>query len=134
MWRNNRGFTLIELLIAIFILMFGMMALLYTISVAMSANQQNVIRDEAVSVAAQQMSIIKSTPYTQLTTGENVIIGLSTGSPLSREFRNTAVGYTVTTKIRTVTTDTLSVQVLVTWSLRGRPYQHSVTSMVSRGV
>lgn len=133
MSRNNKGFTLIEVLIAIFLLLFGMLALLYTMSVAMSSNQQNVIRDEAVAVGMQQMTIVKNTPFIQVPVGNDVAIGLSTGAPVSRNLRSSTVAFAVTTNIVQMTTDTLQAQVIVRWTFKGQAYTHSITSMMARG-
>lgn len=136
MSRNKNGFTLIEVLIAIFLLLVGVMALLYVMSIAMSSNLQNVIRDEAVSVGIQQMTIVKNTPFVQLPApGDNVSIGLSgsASADRTRKFRNTEVTYTVTTGIVQMSADTVRVRVLIEWSFKGIPYQHSVTSMMTRG-
>ena len=135
MCKDNKGFTLIEVLIAFFILMIGLMALLYTVSISISNNLQNVIRDEAVNVAAQQMTFVRNTPFSQIPVGSPAVIGLSTNpvSSVSRNLRSTVVFYTVTTNVTAMTTDALSVQVIVAWAYRGANARHSVTTMVPRG-
>jgi hypothetical protein len=93
-----------------------------------------VLRDEAVNVAAQQMTFIRNTPFAQIPVGTAQAIGLSSGTGIiSRTLRNTSVAYTVQTNVTTMTADTLSVQVIVSWSYRGAVAKHSVTSMVPRG-
>jgi Flp pilus assembly protein TadG len=125
---------LIEVLIALFLLMIGLMALLYTVSISISANLQNVLRDEAVAVASQQMAFVRNVPFDQIPIGTSQAIGLSSGAgTVSRSLRNTAVTYTVVTNVASMTADSLSVQVIVSWSFKGSTVRHSVTTMVPRG-
>ena len=137
---NKRGFTLIEVLIAMTLLLIGIMALLYTVSISISNNLQNVLRDEAVNVAAQQMTFVRNTPFNTIAgtipigSTATISIGLSSGTGIiARNLRNTSVAYTVQTNVTVMTADTLSVQVIVSWSYRGAVARHSVTSMMPRG-
>ena len=134
MCKNKKGFTLIEVIIALFLLMIGLMALLYTASISITENLRNVLRDEAVNVAAQQMTFIRNTPFAQIPVGTSQAIGLSSGTgTVSRSLRNTAVTYTVLTNVALMTADSLSVQVIVSWSYKGTTVRHSVTTMLPRG-
>jgi type IV pilus assembly protein PilV len=133
--NNKRGFTLIEVLIAIVILLVGMLALLYAVSLFTSTNVQNVMRDEAVKIGERQMSLIKNTPFSSIPVGSAVSIGL-TGSPVESGIRSTTVKYTVTTNTAylSASNDSLSVQVIVSWQYKAQTARHSVTSMIARGI
>jgi prepilin-type N-terminal cleavage/methylation domain-containing protein len=128
--RNNNGFTLIEVLVAMFVLLFGMLALLNTAAVVIDYNLGNVLRDEAVSVAVENMDTLKNQPFNSLAQGPFSPAAYSS-STVTRTFRGVSVNYTVTSTITQVGSDTLGLQVLVTWTHKGNAYQHSMSSVVN---
>lgn len=75
MYRDNgsktywqQGFSLVELMIAMFIFMVVMLGLLVGVTSAIQANKGNVLRDEAVRLAEDELSRLKSERFTALGT------------------------------------------------------------------
>jgi prepilin-type N-terminal cleavage/methylation domain-containing protein len=69
---SEAGFTLIEALCAIVILAFGLMAITNLMLVAASSNTVGNQATAATAEAAQQMEILKATPFTSLVAGGSV--------------------------------------------------------------
>jgi type IV pilus assembly protein PilV len=141
---EERGFTLIEVMIAMFVLLVGMLALLNTSAVVIENNLANVLRDEAATLAQSKMSDIKNTPFSDINSEYLLsqppqptvlpICGLP-ASPLvvTRSFRDMAVNYNVACNLQTLDSagDTISVQVIVSWSYKGNLYSHTVATVMS---
>ncbi len=60
---NNRGVTLVEVMISMVILMVVFMGLIQASLLSINHNMRNAIRDEAVRVAAESMSRLRSFNY-----------------------------------------------------------------------
>lgn len=150
MHKNKRGFTLIELMAAMLILLVGGLALITSATVVMEYNFKNQLRDEAVKIAEQEMSRLTNTPFNSLPAGDwGTINGGVWALPapascqaIQRSFRGvTSFSYTVCERITTLSADTIQIEVAVGWDYKGtgalaptvRRYQHSVSSILSRG-
>jgi len=122
--KQNTGFTLIEVMIAMFILMIGMLALLNTAAVIIENNLVNVLRDEAAYVAQSTISDIRNTPFNSITSQAAVLV--------PRYFSGVEMNYSVTTTVTPVGTagDSKNVQVSVTWTYKGVPYQHTINTVI----
>ncbi len=119
---KNNGFTLVEVMIAIVILMVGLLALLQSVNVAISQNLANALRDEGVSIAEQKMNEAKKMPFDSMTSANYTI---------TRPVRTTTKSYTVVKTISSFSS-TKKIQVLVSWTYKGSPYQHQLASMRSQ--
>jgi len=120
------------------ILIGGLFPLIYMVSVAMEKNAQNLIRNEAVRVAEQYMSQMKTTPFPQLSAGASC-------SNVNRQMRLVNEGgsgkqYTVCTNIADLSPFSKELTVAVGWDYKGsggvmaptnRQYQHSIISIYS---
>lgn len=123
---NTDGFTLVEVIIAMVVLLIGLLALLNTAAVVIQNNLVNIIRDEAVNVAEATMSDIRNTPFDS--------IASAPATNITRYFRGIQVNFSVTTTVNSVGTgDTKSVQVVVSWTYKGVPYQHSISTLINTG-
>lgn len=67
-FNKNSGFTLTEFLVAIMILMFGLLALLQSVNIAIESNSGNKKRAGAVQLADQAMARLKSSDYSTVIT------------------------------------------------------------------
>jgi prepilin-type N-terminal cleavage/methylation domain-containing protein len=66
---SESGFTLLEVLIAIFVLIFGLMAISNLIFTAGSSNAVSNQASAAATVASQQLEVLKAMPFGALTVG-----------------------------------------------------------------
>lgn len=124
--RNSRGMTLIEVMIAMVILMISSLAIMQTALVAYQNNARNIIRDEAVKVADEQVNEKLNLPFDSLLSGVTV-------SNVSRAVRNYQVAYTATTTVAAIgSSDTKQIDVLVAWTFRNAPQNHRVTTITGK--
>lgn len=150
---NNKGFTLIELMVAMLILLVGGLALITSAAMVMEHNMTNQLRDEAVRVAEQDMSILRNTPFASLPAGPavggwgTINGGIWTAAPppgscqtVQRSFRGIQnFSYTVCERITGLSATTRQIDVAVGWDYKGtgvlaptvRKYQHSASSIVT---
>jgi len=123
---NSKGVTLVEVMIALVVLLMVFLGLMQTALLSVDNNLRNIYRDEAITIASQEISCLKNTPFNSLAAGTNCGAGVSpycltnAGAPVtySRKFRNITKNYTICDAITTLDTDTRSVQVFVGWNHR----------------
>jgi prepilin-type N-terminal cleavage/methylation domain-containing protein len=156
---SNRGFTLIEMLIALVIILLGLLGLLNAAFLSIDNNLKNLLRDEAVRIAEQQMNVLKSLPLTDVAYNPPASSGLGATNgqqlppvityfgtyPVQHLVGNNLVnGYAVYLIINNLTTDhsKKSIQVYVGWTYRNQSptalqtptqqeYQYMISSIVS---
>lgn len=139
--KNKKGVTLVEVMIALVILLLVSLALMQTALVSINANMNNVLRDEAISIAEQRMTEARSMPYASLATDAIALGGtecpgvFATGLTVYRNFRNVISKEFCTN--RTVTTlgvakDATQVTVQVTWNWKGEAFTHTISSLIRR--
>ena len=113
-------------MVAIVILFISMMALLWALSMSVEHNMKNLMMDEAVRIADDQMNSLRN---------DNSFAALATnaaGVSITRIFRNAPIIYKVTWNVQNLTANnSRAVQVLVTWSWKGINHQHATSSIVS---
>jgi type IV pilus assembly protein PilV len=122
--QNNKGFTLIEVLVASIILVIGMLGVLQTITFSIQHNLANYSRDESVRIAEQRMNELRDTSFTALASGSSII---------TRQYKKVTRTFNVTWTVTSLSTNSVSVQVVVSCVILGKTYSHSITSLVSRG-
>jgi type IV pilus assembly protein PilV len=120
---NNKGFTLIEFLIAIVILMVGMLGLLQTVNVAIKANMQNQLRNEAVTVADRWMGH-------ELAKGFDGVSTASKAENAPRRILNGFINFSVA-RTGTVFQNSKELDYRVSWRYRGVRYTHNIGSVIS---
>jgi Tfp pilus assembly protein PilV len=121
--RNEKGTSLIEVLIALMLTAIVFTGLLQTSIVAMNTNVDNLLRDEAVSIAAQQMNEARDTSFAALVTGATVTV--------ARDFRGmTSFPFRTTRTVAGLDANNKQVTVQVTWNRRGINYNHSIATVV----
>ena len=67
--KNKKGLTLVEVMISLVVLLLVFLALLQTALVSIDSNMTNVLRDEAVNIAEEQMNIARNIDYDSLPAG-----------------------------------------------------------------
>lgn len=126
-------------MVAIVILLVGLLALMRLAVVEIDSNMGNLLRDEAVKIAEEEMTLLRNVDYATLGA---IAWTASPGNPLKREFRGVSRDFLVYTKIDDLAAGSGKlVQVAVGWNYKGSgtsrvptnsQYQHIVTSIISR--
>jgi len=130
--KNKKGLTLIEVMISLIVLLLVFLALLQTALVSINSNMVNVLRDEAVNVAEEQMNVARNTPF------DNLLAGVTDVSPPPRSLRNVAETYTTTRTVTNINSETKQVIINVTWDWKdrtagnGNPYTHTISAMLRK--
>ncbi len=120
--RDNRGMTLIEVLIAFVLVTITAAALLKTTLLAMNTNVVNEMRDEASSVAEQQMSALRNTPFASLSTMPEPTI--------TRSIRGVTCQYSPQVTVIKINDNSKQVSLTVTWYYKSQQYQHSIATIL----
>lgn len=142
MKNNQHGFTLIEVLVALVILMVGLLGLLQSINLAMDKSMETVYRNEASVVANELIqSVGVAGEYKDITN-----TGASPAWRLVKRYpRGIFKNYSVQTVISQLTTapldvdgttklantDSKQIDVNVHWTVKGRRYSHSASTIIS---
>jgi prepilin-type N-terminal cleavage/methylation domain-containing protein len=145
---NNKGVTLAEVMIALVVLLLVFLALMQTALVSISYNMNNVLRDEAVSVADLRMNDARSQTLANLQSdaaagfvmkhGDGTAVDAATECPpgftangvyVERNLKNAAtVGFCTYTDV-TAEGQTRVIKVTVGWKWKGQDFYHSYTAI-----
>jgi prepilin-type N-terminal cleavage/methylation domain-containing protein len=131
--KNRKGLTLIEVMISLIVLLLVFLALLQTALVSIDSNMVNILRDEAVNVAEEQMNVARNTQFDTLLAGVTDV-----SPPAARNLRNVAETYTATRTVTDVNAETKQVIINVTWDWKdrtagnGNPYTHTISAMLRK--
>jgi Tfp pilus assembly protein PilV len=130
---TGKGLTLVEVMIAFLVLLITSLALMQTALVSISANMQNVLRDEAVSVAEMRFAEAKSAPFDDINQDGNPDSNpLTINKDVTRTLKNVDVTFITTMTVSQLSTDIKQVDVTVTWSWKGVSYTHSASTIMRR--
>jgi type IV pilus assembly protein PilV len=123
---NQSGFTLIEFCMAVLIMMVGLMGLLQAVNIATEHNLGNILRNEATTIADDQMVQAKSlvVDSASLTALPDIAIVVST------PIRTGTKSYSVTRTVTTASTNSREVVVTVSWQYKGKTLRHMISSLV----
>ncbi len=131
--RDDSGLTLIEVLMAMLVSFIVFLGLSETIVVAVNANVQNALREEAVRVAEDEINAVRAIPF------DNVVIPsalLPASDNAVRTFRNMAMNYDVTRNIVNTGSDMKQVFITVGWNQVNRKtdprYRITFTTVVRK--
>lgn len=130
---NKDGFTLIEVLIAMVILTIGLLGFLQGVNIAMEHNLKTLLRNEAASLAEQQMSALRLVSYDSLA---DTTYGAGSES-VSSSVRGKVSPFKVRREIVTVSnsaagTSSKQMKVLVSWTYRNlSTHYYEVSSLRS---
>ena len=155
---SNRGFTLVEMLVAMVIILVALLGLVQASLLSIDNNLKNLLRDEAVRLADEQMNVMKSLPITDDPyPGTNPGLGATTNQQITpvvpqdplnpkafvRYFGTYEGKYYVYLTITNLTTDHTrkSIQVFVGWTYKNeqpvpqtptnQEFQYTITSIVA---
>ena len=140
-YPNSKGVTLVEVMISLVILLLVSLALMQTALVSIDANMNNVLRDEAVSIAEQRMNEVRSVPFDTLssdavliTTPNDCPATFTVGTRIQRNFRNIIAKDFCTnmTVASGVTGDARRVDIQVIWKWKGEDFIHTISTVIRR--
>jgi prepilin-type N-terminal cleavage/methylation domain-containing protein len=120
-FRNNRGLTLVEVMIALLVALVIFLALMQTALIGIDANMRNVLRDEAVSVAADMMDLERNKAFSSVVS--------ETPPPVYRQVRNVNVPFYEDIFITDLDANNKIINVRVTWQWKGDNYSHSISTI-----
>jgi prepilin-type N-terminal cleavage/methylation domain-containing protein len=122
---NKKGFTFVEVLVAIVILLISMVGILEAMVLAMQQNMETFSRDEAIRIGEQAMNEARNIAFGSLA---------NTNYNVTRTYKQFSKTFTVNRTITQLSTDSLSIQVQVGWTINRKTHSHCVTSIMSRGI
>jgi prepilin-type N-terminal cleavage/methylation domain-containing protein len=150
---NKKGVTLVEVMIALVVLLLVFLALMQTALVSISYNMNNVLRDEAVSIAEMRLNDAKSQGVTNVQSdatnafimkddlGNNIDPAAKcpstwpfgqTGVYVERTLKNVqSFGFCTNVDVQTIG-DGKQVTVLVGWKWKGQDFTHTSTVIVGQ--
>jgi Tfp pilus assembly protein PilV len=120
---TKKGLTLVEVMIAFLVLLFTSLALMQTALVSISANMQNVLRDEAVRVAEMRINDARSTAFDNIT---------SNNLTVTRTLKSVSEPFVTTMTVSQLSGDIKQVDVTVTWTWKSVSYTHSASTIIRR--
>jgi hypothetical protein len=98
--------------------------LLQTSLLVMNTNFINLLRDEAVSIAEQEMNRARNLPFAALVSG-------TTTTTINRDFRGViSFPFQAATTVTNLDASNRQVTVAITWTRRGNDYNHNITTVV----
>jgi prepilin-type N-terminal cleavage/methylation domain-containing protein len=119
---NSRGVSLVEVMISLVILLIVFMGLLQASMLSIDQNLRNVIRDEALRLASEEMNLAKSIPFDSLAT--------LAAFDMTRSFRSLTQTYTLTRTVTGMGTTDKQITVNIAYTYRGETPSYNLTSLV----
>jgi len=125
--NKQSGFTLIEFCVAVLIMMVGLLGLLQAVNIANVHNLASLYRNEAISVADEQMvmaraSVYDAASFTALTASSGLI---------NRKLRGGFNNYSVNRTVTTTSVNSREIALRVTWRYKGNRQSHIITTLVA---
>lgn len=155
--ENKKGVTLVEVMVAFVVLLFVMMGLLQAALLSIDHNMRNIIRDEAISIAAMRMdearNISFDSPYlnagTEPSDGNVQTFPACATAPPPPTGPNPGAGpypVLVIRDLRSISdfpfgtrrfitdlnADTKEINILVRWQYRDECFSHSISTLRRR--
>ena len=122
--RNENGFTLIEVMVSIALLAFMMLGAFSGLIAVNNLIIRNTLRDEAVKLSSERLTVARNTPYINLASGTST-------AAYTRQVDNANKIFSVQEVVAVeVTNVAKSVMVTVSWPFRGTTHSHVATTIV----
>jgi len=115
---SRKGFTLVETLIAMMIILIVLLGMVQATFLSIDSNLKNLLRDEAVRIAEEQMNMMKGLPITEVAYPGGLGATADTAlNPVTRYFGSFNATYQVHFSIIDLSGDIRrkSIQVYVGW-------------------
>ena len=147
--KNQEGVSLVEVMIALAVFLIAFSGIMQAALISIDSNVRNILRDEAISIAAERMEEMRSQLFTAIVSdtasipsGANCPGTFTTGRRIQRNMRDmTNNDFCVNLTCQelggdgncaTSDTNDKQVSVRVTWKWKGEDYLHSVTTLRRR--
>lgn len=146
--KTANGFSLVEVMVALCVLFLVFMGLMQSALLGIDSNMRNILRDEALRIAAERMEETRNLPFDNVVNdvvvaGNDVTFtGPCAGPPVNdasypvrvdRDFRN-IVGFDYGTRmmVADLDGDTKRIEITVRWEYRDKCFTHRIVSLRRR--
>jgi type IV pilus assembly protein PilV len=133
---NQKGFSLIELMIAMFIFMIVMLGMLAGVNSSIQTNKGNVLRDEAIRLAEDELSRLRSEQFTSMGVSANIAATNWTGpNNITVNVRSGQITYALSRRITDIAggiSPLKRIDVAVGWNDVGGAAAQAPTNMNSQ--
>jgi type IV pilus assembly protein PilV len=123
---SRSGFTLIEFCVAVLIMMVGLLGLLQAVNMTSVHNLGSLLRNEAISVADEQMVLTKASVFDSAT----FTALAATSGQVNRKARGGFNNYSVNRTVAATSTNSREVAVRVSWRFKGNRFNHIISTLV----
>ncbi len=131
--RNSNGVTLIEMMVALAVLLVVLLGLYHGALLTIDSNVRNLLREEALRVASDEMNLYRNTQFDAIATGAipRLTRERNLRNIVNREFH-------VDTTVTAPSTEIKQISIMVTWDWKerteggGNPYTFNTISIVRR--
>jgi prepilin-type N-terminal cleavage/methylation domain-containing protein len=121
----DAGYTLIEVLVSILLFAIVFTGLVKTSVVVINTNTENLLRDEATTVADQQITQLQNTPFNALPA-----VYTQTTTTVAKNFRDTQNIFTCTQTVNPLDVNNKSVVISVSWTRKGQTRTQTYATLV----
>lgn len=130
--NNKTGFTLIEFCVAVLIMMVGLLGLLQAVNMATEHNLGNVLRNEAISLADEQMVTAKMLSFDSLAPATSYVNRRTrSGFNNYSVVRTTQVSRTREDPPGVFTITSQEVSVRVSWRYKVNKLNHTISTLIT---
>jgi len=147
--KNRDGFSLVEVMISLIVLLLVFMGLMQSALLGIDNNMRNILRDEAIRIAAERMEETRNMPFNSVVSDaniDNLMLPACANPPVNdggpyeveiqRNFRN-IINFPYGTRMTVTDLDgppveTKQIQITVRWEYRDACYTHSIISLRRR--
>ena len=125
--RDDRGFTLVEIMVSLVVLMVMFLGMMQTVLVGIDSNMVNVLREEAVLIAEQEMNNARDSDFVTL---------VNDGATINKSFRRmdadsgTGIPFTWARTVTPIDVSNVQVEIEVTWPWKGQVFDHTIQTIV----
>ncbi len=125
--NSRSGFTLIEFCVAVVIMMVGLLGLLQAVNMASYHNLGSLLRNEAISLADQQMAIAKANVIDQGTFDSLV----TSATLVQRKTRLGFGNYSAIQAVTTISANSKEVDIRVSWRYKNNKFNQTLSSLIT---